>query len=397
MKEIYIILMGILKIYAIYFAVVTVVGLIKNRKQEQTDQKTKFAVLVPARNEEKCITGIINTLKQQKYPEELIDIFVIPNNCTDRTKEKSQDAGAYIIDVPEHVDNKGKALSYGIDELLKTNRYGAFLVFDADNRVNEEFISQMNKAFCAGANVAKSRIYAQEPYQNIVATFYDMHFCIANRTINKPRENLGLSARVIGTGFGISSKFLKQIGGFTAHSITEDAEFYVQYSTIGERCVYCENAITYDEQPQSFRISLMQRKRWMSGIMQVFVMKIKDILKSITKRKSFKYGIDAFMQLSFTYVQALLPFVILIGALAYKREYIQMFLEMISSGYITVFAIGIGVILIEKRFFFNKNTILGIILYPIFVLSFIPLQTVSLFKKTKKWRQMEHKGIETKV
>lgn len=397
MGKIYTILMAIFKIYAIYFAAVTIIGLIKNKKLEETDKKIKFAVLLPARNEENCITGIIKTLQKQNYPKELIDIFVIPNNCTDKTKEKAEESGAYAINVPEYVKNKGMALTYAMDELIKTNNYDAFLIFDADNKVNKEFVSEMNKAFCNGANVTKSRIFAQEPQKSIVATFYDMHFCFANRTINKARQNIGLSARVIGTGFGISSKFLKQNGGFTANSITEDVEFYVQYSVIGECAVYCENAITYDEQPQSFRISLMQRKRWMSGIMQVFILKIKDILKAITKKKTFKYGIDVFMQLSFTYVQAFLPFVILIGIIAYGFDYIKIFLEMLISCYTTVFLIGLIVIILEKRFKASINTIFGIILYPIFVLSFIPLQTLSLFKKTKKWREMEHKGTESKV
>lgn len=45
---------------------------------------TRFAVLIAARNEELVIGPLINSLLEQEYPAELYDIYVIPNNCTDK-------------------------------------------------------------------------------------------------------------------------------------------------------------------------------------------------------------------------------------------------------------------------------------------------------------------------
>ena len=47
--------------------------------------RTRFAVLIAARNEELVIGALINSLLAQAYPPELYDIWVIPNNCTDNT------------------------------------------------------------------------------------------------------------------------------------------------------------------------------------------------------------------------------------------------------------------------------------------------------------------------
>ncbi len=60
-------------------------SLFGKKKEKQTDKKLKFAALIAARNEETSISRIIHSLKNQDYPNELIDIFVIPNNCTDNT------------------------------------------------------------------------------------------------------------------------------------------------------------------------------------------------------------------------------------------------------------------------------------------------------------------------
>lgn len=47
----------------------------------------RFAVLIAARNEAAVIGDLIDSLKQQNYPAELIDIYVVADNCIDCTAE----------------------------------------------------------------------------------------------------------------------------------------------------------------------------------------------------------------------------------------------------------------------------------------------------------------------
>ena len=400
LEVIYNTIMIIFKIFTIYFSIIVILGYIKGiidkKKIQNKDKKIKieqlkYAVLVPARNEEKCISNIITSIKNQDYPSELIDLYILPNNCTDNTKEVSEKLGAYTLDIPKEVKNKAGALSYAVDELIDKD-YDAFIVFDSDNKASKNFITEFNKEFNKGANIVKSKIFAQKNDESIIACLYDIHFSFANCFINRPRNNLGMSVRIVGTGFGVSNKFLKQEGGFNVETITEDVEFYVLYTLKGEKAVFAEKAVTYDEQPTKFSTTLIQRKRWVSGIMQVFIFKLKDILKGI-----FKFNINAvdiFMQLGFTYLQAFLPFLLIFACVLYKQAYIEDFLSLILTGYVSAGLIGILVLIIEKRIALKKNIILGIIIYPIFVVTFIPLQTISLFKKTKVWREIEHKGEE---
>ena len=73
-----------------------------HRKEEKflTPEKT-FAVVVAAHNEEAVIGQLIENLHRLDYPKELYDIYVIADNCTDRTAEIAGDEGA-IVFVREH-------------------------------------------------------------------------------------------------------------------------------------------------------------------------------------------------------------------------------------------------------------------------------------------------------
>ena len=396
LDNIYSVFMLICKVFVIYFGVISIFSIFGKKKEKTVNKKLKFAALIAARNEEDCIEGIIDTLKGQNYPKELIDIYVIPNNCTDNTAGVARARGANILEAPESVKYKGEALNFAIDELLKSEKeYEAFLVFDADNEITTGFVASMNQTLLNGFRVAKSRILAKNREDSWVAMCYDIHFCTANVFLNRSRARIGLSARLIGTGFAVTREYLDEIGGFNTKTITEDAEFFAMCAANGERIGFSENAVTYDEQILDFKTSLTQRKRWMSGIMQVLVLKFKDLFRGLFRKESNKYSFDTLVQFSFAYVQALLPFILLLALVNTPDVFIRSLPLMITKGYLYVILTALIVLFFEKRLGFSKNIILGIILYPIFVFSFIPLQTFSLFRKTYRWKEIKHTGVRS--
>ena len=59
----------------------------------QTESKPKrerrFAVIIPAHDEELLIEEVLRTIRAAHYEQERIQIFVIADNCTDRTADPS--------------------------------------------------------------------------------------------------------------------------------------------------------------------------------------------------------------------------------------------------------------------------------------------------------------------
>lgn len=379
----------ILRVFSLYFLAVSLFGLCRRVRPASAAVQRRFAILTAARNEENCIAGLIESLRAQKYPSELFDIWVLPNNCTDRTAEAARRAGANVMELPSSVRSKGAALQAAASMLLHSSRgYDAFCVFDADNEADPAFLSEMNRALDRAA-IVKSRILAKNRMQAGISACYEIYFCSANRFLNRAREIAGLSARVIGTGFAIRRDLLEALGGFPCRTITEDAELYAACLAHGVRVGYCETAVTYDEEPVTWRASLVQRRRWMSGIMQVSRLTLPELVRNFLCQPSLN-RLDGILQLAFPFLQAVTPFFML-AALTAGSISLQGLPASLLTAYIGCIAMAIAALALEKRL--DRKLAGGILLYPLFMACFLPLQTLALFKTQTVWHEIRHSGV----
>ena len=55
-------------------------------------RQRKFLVVIPAHDEELLIADVIESLRAVDYPQELLDIHVIADNCSDQTAELAREA-----------------------------------------------------------------------------------------------------------------------------------------------------------------------------------------------------------------------------------------------------------------------------------------------------------------
>ena len=115
----YYIIFSISFVYAMYFALTGLFGF-KNYHKSQFGRhkpKHKFGIVIATRNEEKVVGALIKSLQKQKYPKDLYEIFVVPNNCTDNTEGAAREAGATIINCTVPVKFKADALKFTFHEL----------------------------------------------------------------------------------------------------------------------------------------------------------------------------------------------------------------------------------------------------------------------------------------
>ena len=255
-----------------YFLYYVITGLFVFRKKKGKIRKykptKKMAVLIAARNEGGVIGHLLDSLKKQDYPKELYDIFVIPNNCTDDTEEVARDKGANVIECTVPVKSKGDVLKYTFDFMLNNYpEYEAYCIFDADNIVHPKFLRRMNDALCSGFRVAQCNRDTKNPSDSWISSCYSLFYLVQNFFFNEARMKMGWSSSINGTGFVISRDVIKE-RGFNTVTMTEDVELAAQCALNNERIAYVKEAITYDEQPLSFKESWKQRKRWSVGTIQ---------------------------------------------------------------------------------------------------------------------------------
>ena len=80
-------------IFWIYQFAISICALINFKDKPLLENKNhRFMAIIPAHNEENVVENLINSLKKQDYPKELYDIYVIADNCTDKTAQIAKNA-----------------------------------------------------------------------------------------------------------------------------------------------------------------------------------------------------------------------------------------------------------------------------------------------------------------
>src|SRR5574344_953602 len=85
---------SILSIMLIYKTAYWIIGFFFTRKFKPAKKKHKYGILIAARNEEKVIGNLLDSINKQDYPKKLITIFVVADNCTDATATIARKHGA---------------------------------------------------------------------------------------------------------------------------------------------------------------------------------------------------------------------------------------------------------------------------------------------------------------
>ncbi len=242
------------------------------RKFKPAKNQHKYAVCVPARNEEAVIGNLLNSIKRQDYPSELITVFVVADNCTDNTAKVARDNGAIVYERFNDRDRtKGFALQFLFENIKKDYGIEAFegyFIFDSDNLLNKDYVSRMNDAFDSGEKIITSYRNTKNFDENWVASTYALHWLRSIRMRHRTRSVLRLATNIQGTGFLFDNIFVRDDWHYT--SLTEDRAFTADAVARGYQITYNNDAVFYDEQPTSLRIALRQRTRWSKGHLMAF-------------------------------------------------------------------------------------------------------------------------------
>lgn len=386
-----VILTLLLKAASLWFLAVALFALKKPRPYARCAPRTRFACLVAARNEEAVIGALVESLREQDYPNALYDIFVIPNNCTDNTEAAALTAGAKIFRCFEPVCCKGDALHEAVAWLLPRG-YDAFCVFDADNVADAQFLARMNDAFCAGAQVCKGAMRVKNPYDSWLSGCYGLYFTLFDTFFSRARMSCGLSSKLVGTGFAVHRAVLERFGGWNTSTIAEDAEFAALCAANGVRVCFVPNALTYDEAPNDFEVSLRQRRRWCSGIMDAAV-KMDAALAAALRGSAPLRALDSLLIVNAPFLQALmlLPLTLtLISALMGGTLPSLVLSGALSLAASTLGLMAFAALLAVLGGYRDRRIIRTIMGFPLFMAAWLPIQIVSLVSRTRSWQPIVH-------
>ncbi len=244
-------------------------------------------VIVPALNESQVIQATLDNLGREiDYPKEYYEVIVIADNCTDDTAKIARAAGVKCL---ERNDNqhrgKGWALDWAFRQFL-SQPYDAYLVVDADCRMDSHSLAAINCALESGQRVLQLNYKADNPDSSPISYAACVANYLENQFYHAPKSRLGLSVFLRGTGMAFHQSILKEIP-WDASSIVEDLEYSLQLIRKRITTKYIVGAAVKSPFPESVQAFKVQRSRWTGGGAKITKSRFYDLLcESVRKQNA---------------------------------------------------------------------------------------------------------------
>ena len=359
----------------------------------------RYAVLIAARNEQAVLPYLLESLRAQDYPADRVHVYVVADNCTDETARVAEEHGATVYPRFNRREiGKGYALQYLLEHIREDgeyDNYDAFLVFDADNLLQPDYISAINRSFSDGFEAVTGYRNSKNFSDSWVAAGYGIWFLHDSVHLNQSRMLLGTTCAVTGTGFGFTRGLLDRCGGWRFHTLTEDVEFDTWCAVNGVRIGFCRDAVLYDEQPASFRVSWRQRTRWVQGGIQVAMRYTGTLLRSLFHGGMRSWASYETISIGFwgcLFSGLIMAFTLLTAGM--ENAWVGVLLAIWSAfrgAYLGMFAMGLLTTVTQWKQIAApaRKKVLYIFTFPFFMMSYAPIGVCALFHKFE-WSPIAH-------
>ena len=258
---------------------------------------TRFMIVIPAHDEAIVIKATVSRLLAIDYPAHLFSTHIIADHCSDNTAEVARHAGAVVHERNEGPrTGKGAALSWLFQRILEKKQCDAVVIFDADTRVDPEFLRVMDWRLAQGDQVIQGQHIIRNPKQGWFPALTWAMFLIDNRFQNLGRSNLGWSAKNMGDSICFRVDVLLLLGW--GEGLTEDYHLRQKLLMNNIRIGYEPAAMGYGEAPITWSQARAQRARWLRGTRDASQQFVKHLLVEGMKSRNLAM-LDGGLQASF--------------------------------------------------------------------------------------------------
>jgi cellulose synthase/poly-beta-1,6-N-acetylglucosamine synthase-like glycosyltransferase len=221
-----------------------------------TPGRMRFAVLVPARDEEATIATTLTSLRRLDYPRDRLQLIVIADNCTDATASVAANAGATVWRREDAADGgKGAAIAWALARMQACG---------PDCEVSPNLLTAVEARMRSGAAAVQVAYGVANPDASWLAALRYASFALVNVVRPCGKTALGLSCGLFGTGMGFTRGLLER-HQWTARSLVEDQDYHLQIVAAGERVTFAPEAWVRSPMPTTLRRARSQQLRWDAG------------------------------------------------------------------------------------------------------------------------------------
>lgn len=392
-------LIGFMFLYSFYMWAVTKYQkrkLKKNPPQINYSFHPFVSILIPCHNEHEVIEKTALNVLNLDYKD--FEIILIDDRSTDNTAE--------IIKELEKNHDKIKALvrpmdatagkSAVLNDAVKLACGEAILVFDADAKVEKDFLTKMvPKLEPADVGAVQAQKVIINANQNFL-TKCQFNEYILDSHMQIGRDAVRGAVELRGNGELIKMQALKSINFWNEETIVDDLDMSTRLHIKGWDIRFCSEAKVYEEGVIDFYALIKQRRRWVEGSIRRYLEYAYDVFTS--RDMSLRVGFDLIAYIT----EFLLPFWLVAEIVIQAFHFVKGDVNCILSSIIMVVATALffsaGFIYSLRKyagFNFFKALRASIITSIYFITIWFPIALFIIFKiifskKTMDWGKTTH-------
>lgn len=239
------------------------------------DDLPVYTVLLPVYGEPEIVTNLVAGVGRIDYPADKLDILLVLESDDHETRAAVEDADldgiTTVLVPPSEPRTKPKACNVAMS--LPSERSDIVTIYDAEDIPDPLQLRKAAAVFAASppdvASVQARLGYYNERENLLTRWFaieYDQWFSYMLPALSASRCVIPLG----GTSNHIRTDVLREVGGWDAYNVTEDADLGIRLARYGYRTVVLDS-LTGEEANADVVNWVRQRSRWYKGYLQTFL------------------------------------------------------------------------------------------------------------------------------
>lgn len=246
----------------LYLGIFSVASLFtRDTIQNKAKIQNRFAIIIPSHKQDSVIEQSVVSILSQDYPQRLFDVVVVSDHQSEITNMRLAQYPITLLTPDFAESTKAKSLQYAILKLPEFKIYDIALVLDADNIVEQDFLTKVNDAFETAATKAIQLHRISRNRDTAAARMGSIFEEINNNIFRKGHINMGISAALAGSGTAYDFTWFKT-NVMKAKTAGEDKELEALLLKQGYFIDYFDNILLYGEKKRTTSKMNEQHGRW---------------------------------------------------------------------------------------------------------------------------------------
>ncbi|MDX2081986.1 MAG: UDP-forming cellulose synthase catalytic subunit [Terrimicrobiaceae bacterium] len=272
-------------------------------------------VMIPTYNEDPDLLEVtLLSALEMEYPREKLKVYLLDDGGTDQwcaseDPERAAAAkqrrlqlqalcrqwGAHYVTRPRNIGSKAGNINNGLEH----SSGELVVVFDADHAPTNDFLKNTVGWFLADPKmflVQTPHFFVNpDPIEKNLQTFQtmpgenEMFYKVIQRGLDYWN-----SAFFCGSAALLRRKYLKETGGISGETITEDAETSLALHARGYNSAFIARPMIAGLSPETLTSFIGQRIRWAQGMVQIFILKNPLLIPGLTLPQRLCYFSSCF-------------------------------------------------------------------------------------------------------